>query len=118
MRREEKIELILKILGNNGWKITTQQHDKIYTRQGKVSPHLNGHYTLGKKIILKAKDYIFIDDDSLEVEEDDWQATVTLYGSGSGFLIIPILYHTITEKDKINFACRDYYVDLSNINTE
>lgn len=43
-----------------------------------------------------------------------------MYANGSGYLVIPILYHTITEKrrNKINFASRDYYVDLSYISTE
>lgn len=121
MRREEKIELILKQLGNNGWVITTDQRDKIYTRKGKISPHLNGNYVIGSKVILKDKDYIFIDsDDSLEYDVDCWNAHITLYANGSGYLVIPILYHTITEKkrNKVNFACRDYYVDLSYINTE
>lgn len=121
MRREEKIELILKHLGNNGWKITTDQHDKIYTRKGTISPHLNGTFIIGSKIILKDKDYIYIDnDESIEYDGDNWEAKVTLYASGSGYLVIPILYHTITEKkrNKINFASRDYYVDLSHINSE
>ncbi|MBO7212082.1 MAG: hypothetical protein J6V44_13930 [Methanobrevibacter sp.] len=121
MRREEKIELILKHLGNNGWKITTDQHDKIYTRKGTISPHLNGTFIIGSKIILKDKDYIYIDnDDSIGYDGDNWEAKVTLYANGSGYLVIPILYHTITEKkrNKINFASRDYYVDLSHINSE
>lgn len=121
MRREEKIELILKILGNNGWKITTEQSDKICTRQGKVSPHLNGTYIIGCKIILKDKDYIYIDaDDSIDYDGNCWEAKISLFANGSGHLVIPIIFHTITEKkrNKINFACRDYYVDLSNINTE
>ncbi len=121
MRREEKIELILKHLGNNGWKITTEQRDKIYTRKGTISPHLNGTFIIGSKIVLKDKDYIYIDnDDSIDYDGDNWEAKVTLYANGSGYLVIPILYHTITEKkrNKINFASRDYYVDLSYINTE
>lgn len=119
MRREEKIELILKQLGNNGWVITTEQRDKIYTRKGTISPHLNGNYVIGSKVILKDKDYIFIDsDDSLDYDVNCWTAHITLYANGSGYLVIPILYHTITEKNKVNFACRDYYVDLSHINTE
>ena len=121
MRREEKIELILKILGNNGWKTTTQQHDKIYTRKGTISPHLNGTYILGTKVILKDKDYIYIDtDDSIDYDGYCWEAKITLFANGNGHLFIPILYHTITEKrrNKINFASRDYSVDLSNINTE
>lgn len=121
MRREEKIELILKQLGNNGWKITTEQRDKIYTRKGTVSPHLSGHYDIGSKIVVKDKDYIYIDtDDSIDYDGSCWEAKITLYANGSGYLVIPILYHTITEKrrNKINFASRDYYVDLSYINTE
>ena len=121
MRREEKIELILKILGNNGWKITSEQRDKICTRQRKVSPHLNGTYIIGSKIILKDKDYIYIDaDDSIDYNGDYWEAKISLFANGNGHLFIPILYHTITEKrrNKINFASRDYSVDLSNINTE
>ena len=121
MRREEKIELILKHLGNNGWKTTTEQHDKIYTRKGMISPHLNGTYILGTKVILKDKDYIYIDtDDSIDYDGDCWEAKITLFANGSGHLFIPILYHTITEKrrNKINFASRDYSVDLSNYNTE
>ena len=40
--------------------------------------------------------------------------------NGSCYLVIPIIYHTITvqSRNKINFACRDYCVDLSYINTE
>lgn len=118
MRRDEKIELILKHLGKNGWLFSKEDRDRLYNSKGKIGTHLTGHYALGKKIILKSKDYIYIDDDSLELEGDDWQATVFLYANGSGFLIIPILYHTITEKDKINFGCREYYVDLTNCTTE
>lgn len=121
MRREEKIELILKILGNYGWKITTEQRDKICTRQGKVSPHLNGTYIIGSKIILKDKDYIYIDaDDSIDYNGDYWEAKISLFANGSGHLVIPILYHTITEKkrNKVNFDCREFFVDLSYINSE
>lgn len=49
MRREEKIELILKILGNNGWKLGQEDRDKLYNRKGKIASRLNGHYDLGKK---------------------------------------------------------------------
>ena len=49
---------------------------------------------------------------------DNWKSVITLYPRGYGHLIIPILYHTITEKKKINFACNVYNVDLTNINTE
>ena len=122
MRREEKIELILKILENNGWKITQEQRDKLFNKKGKVYQHLNGYFDLGTKIICKDKDYICIDgDDSiLDVEDEDnnWQTVVTLYVCGCCSLIIPIFYHTITEKNKINFACNDYYVDLTHYNTE
>ena len=121
MRREEKIELILKHLGNNGWKIPQEDREKLYNRKGKINSHLNGTFIIGNKIILKDKDYIYIDnDESIDYDGDNWQATVSLYASGSGFLVIPILYHTITEKkrNKVNFASRDYYVDLSYINTE
>ncbi len=54
----------------------------------------------------------------LLVVGDEWQIVVTLYASGSGYLIIPILYHTFTEPNKINFGCTDYYVDLIHYNTE
>lgn len=120
MRREEKIELILKVLGNNGWKLSQEDRDKLYNRKGKIDPHLSGHYDLGKKDICKDRDYIWVDgDDSIiDVEGDNWQIVTTLYASGSGYIILPILYHTITEKNKINFACNDYYVDLTNYNTE
>lgn len=120
MRREEKIELILKILGNNGWKISQEDRDKLYNRKGKINSHLNGHYDLGKKNLCKEKDYIWFesDDSVIDVVGDDWQIVVTLYASGSGYLIIPILYHTFTEPNKINFGCTDYYVDLIHYNTE
>lgn len=121
MRREEKIELILKILGNNGWKITPEQRDKICTRQGKVSQHLNGTYIIGNKVILKDKDYIYIDaDDSIDYNGDYWEAKISLFANGSGHLVIPIIFHTITEKkrNKLNFDCREYFVDLSYISTE
>ena len=121
MRREEKIELILKILGNNGWTISQEDKDKLYNRKGKINSHLNGTYVIGNKIILKDKDYIYIDtDDSIDYDGYCWEAKITLFANGSGHLFIPILYHTITEKrrNKINFASRDYSVDLSNINTE
>jgi hypothetical protein len=121
MRREEKIELILKILGNNGWKISQEERDKLYNRKGKINSHLLGSYDIGKKTICKDKDYIFIDgdEDFISIEGDYWKAVITLYPSGCGYyIIIPILYHTITEKNKINFACNDYNVDLTHINTE
>lgn len=121
MRREEKIELILKHLGNNGWKFSDEDREKLYNRKGKINSHLDGHYVIGNKIILKDKDYIYIDnDESIDYDGNCWEANITLYANGSGFLVIPILYHTITEKkrNKINFASRDYYVDLSYINTE
>lgn len=121
MRREEKIELILKHLGINGWKISEEDREKLYNRKGKIDSHLSGHYDLGNKVILKDKDYIYIDtDDSVDYDGNCWEAKITLYANGSGYLVIPILYHTITEKrrNKINFASRDYYVDLSYINTE
>ena len=119
MRREEKIELILKILGNNGWKFSQEDKDQLYTQQGKIRPHLNGNYVIGRKTVLKDNDYIFIEcDDSVEYDVDCWKANITFYANGSGYLIIPIFYHTITDKHQINFACRDYYVDLSHYNTE
>lgn len=121
MRREEKIELILKHLGINGWKSSEEDREKLYNRKGKIDSHLSGHYDLGNKVILKDKDYIYIDtDDSVDYDGNCWEAKITLYANGSGYLVIPILYHTITEKrrNKINFASRDYYVDLSYINTE
>lgn len=120
MRREEKIEIILKILGNNGWKISQEDRDKLYNRKGKIYPHLESvNYNLGKKNICKDKDYIVIEvDDSINIEGDNWQIVVTLNANGSGYLIIPILYHTITEKNKINFACTDYRLNLSHYNTE
>lgn len=120
MRREEKIELILKILGNNGWKLGQEDRDKLYNKKGKIDSRLNGHYDLGKKNLCKDKDYIWFegDDSIIDVVGDEWQVVATLYASGSGYLIIPILYHTLTELNKINFACTDYYVDLSHYNTE
>ena len=119
MRKEEKIELILKHLGNNGWKISQEDRDRLYNRKGKIYFNLKGTYILGNKIILKDKDYIYIDDDdSIDYDGNNWQATVTLYANGSGTLILPILYHTISEKKIINFACKDYYVDLIKYNTE
>lgn len=121
MRREEKIELILKHLGINGWKSSEEDKEKLYNRKGKINSHLSGHYDLGNKVILKDKDYIYIDtDDSVDYDGNCWEAKITLYANGSGYLVIPILYHTITEKrrNKINFASRDYYVDLTHINTE
>lgn len=119
MRREEKIELILKHIGKNGWGISQEDKDKLYNRKGKIDSHLIGNYTLGNKIICKDKDYIYIDnDESIDYDGDCWTANINLYANGSGYLIIPIPYHTITEKNKINFACRDYYVDLTHINTE
>lgn len=119
MRKVEKIELILKHLGKNGWKIPQEDSEKLYNRKGKIDSHLRGHYNLGKKIILKDKDYIYIDtDDSIDYDGNCWEAKITLYANGSGYLVIPILYHTITEKNKINFACNDYNVDLTHINTE
>lgn len=33
MRREEKIEIILKILGDNGWTISQEDRDKLYNRK-------------------------------------------------------------------------------------
>jgi len=120
MRREEKIELILKILGKNGWTISQEDKDKLYNRKGKIYSQLNGHYDLGKKNLCKEKDYIgFEGDDSvIDLVGDDWQVVTTLYASGSGYLIIPILYHILTEPNKINFGCTDYYVDLMYYNTE
>lgn len=119
MRREEKIELILKHLGNNGWKIPQEDREKLYNRKGKINSHLNGTFIIGNKIILKDKDYIYIDnDESIDYDGDNWQATVSLYASGSGYLIMPIFYHIITEKKKIIFGCNDYNVDLTTINTE
>ena len=120
MRREEKIELILKILGKNGWTISQEDKDKLYNRKGKINSQLNGHYDLGKKNLCKEKDYIgFEGDDSvIDLVGDEWQVVATLYASGSGYLIIPILYHILTEPNKINFGCTDYYVDLMYYNTE
>ena len=120
MRKEEKIELILKHLGNNGWKIPQEDRDKLYNRKGKINSHLSGSYDIGNKTICKVKDYIWFegDEDSIDIEGDNWQATISLYTSGYGFIIIPIFYHIITEKNKINFGCNDYNVDLTTINTE
>ena len=127
MRREEKLELILKILGNNGWKFPQEDKDKLYTSQGKIRQHLNGNYVIGRKTVLKDNTYIFIEcDDSVEYDVDCcveydvdcWKANITFYANGSGYLVIPIFYHTITDKRQINLACRDYYVDLSHYNTE
>ena len=120
MRREEKIELILKHLGKNGWKISQEEKDKLYNRKGKINYRLLGSYDIGYKTICKDKDYIFIDgdEDFITVEGDNWKSIITLYSSGYCYLIIPILYHTITEKNQINFACNDYNVDLTHINTE
>lgn len=120
MRKEEKIELILKILGENGWKISQEYKDKLYNNKGKIKTNLFGSYDIGYKTICKDKDYIYIegDDDSIDVEGDNWQATVTLYARGYGYLILPIIYHTITEKDIINFSCYDFNLDLTKINTE
>ena len=123
MRCEEKIELILKNLGNNGWKLSDEDREKLYNRKGKIKSHLDGYYTIGNKIILKNKDYIQIDNDESNVCDYDgncWEANINLNANGSGYLIIPIIYHIITvqRRNKINFACRDYCVDLSFINTE
>lgn len=123
MRREEKIELILKNLGNNGWKLSDEDREKLYNRKGKIKSHLDGYYTIGNKIILKNKDYIYIDnDESLDYDYDGncWEANINLNANGSCYLVIPIIYHTITvqRRNKINFACRDYCVNLSFINTE
>lgn len=123
MRCEEKIELILKHLGNNGWKFSEEDRENLYNSKGKIKSHLDGYYTIGKKIILKNKDYIYIDnDESLDYDYDGncWVANINLNANGSGYLVIPIIYHTITvqSRNKINFACRDYCVDLSCINTE
>lgn len=112
MRREEKIELILKHLRNNGWAIT----NKLYNRKGKIKSHLSGCYNLGEKKLCKQKDYIwFYIDDTIDIEENDWQIKIILDYND---LVLPILYHTITLKDKIYFSCRDYGVDLTHINTE
>ena len=121
MRREEKIELILKHLGKNGWKITSEQRDRLYNSKGKIKSNLSRYYRyiIGNKIICKDKDYIFIDgDDSIEYDRDCWTSTITLYANGCGDLILPILYHTMTGKKKIVFGCKTYYVDLTHINTE
>lgn len=120
MRKVEKIELILKHLGKNGWKISQEDRNKLYNRKGKIYSNLSGTYDIGYKTICKAKDYIFIDgdEDIIDIEGDNWKSVITLYTSGYCYLIIPILYHTITEKNIINFACNDYNVDLTHINTE
>ena len=121
MRREEKIELILKILGNNGWKFSDDDREKLYNSKGKINSHLNGTYIIGNKVILKDKDYIYIDaDDSIDYDGDCWEAKISLFANGSGHLVIPIIYHTITEKkrNKVNFDCREFFVDLSFINSE
>lgn len=120
MRKEEKIELILKYLGKNGWKISQEDRDKLCNRKGKIKSNLSGCYEVGKKNICKGKDYIWFegDDSVIELEGDNWQTTITLYTCGYCCIDIPILYHTITEKNKINFACNDYNVDLTNFNTE
>lgn len=120
MRKEEKIELILKHLGNNGWKIPQEDRDKLYNRTGKIKSNLFGGYDIGYKTICKVKDYIWFegDDSVIDIEGENWQATISLYASGYGFIIIPIFYHTITEKNVINFACNDFNVDLTTINTE
>lgn len=121
MRREEKIELILKHLGKNGWKITSEQRDRLYNSKGKIKSNLSRYYRyiIGNKIICKDKDYIFIDcDDSIEYDGNCWTSKITLYTNGCGDLILPILYHTITGKKKIVFGCKEYYVDLTSINTE
>lgn len=116
MRREEKIELILKHLGNNGWVITQEDKDKLYNRKGKIKSHLSGCYNLGKKKLCKTKDYIwFYTDDTIDVEENDWQIKIIWDYND---LVLPNLYHMITLKDNINFACKDYIVNLTHINTE
>lgn len=114
MRREEKIELILKHLKNNGWTIT----NKLYNRKGKIKSHLSGSYNLGKKKLCKEKDYIgFYTNGTIYTEENDWQIVI-IFWDCNDHLVLPILYHTITLKDKIYFSCRDYIVDLTHINTE
>lgn len=120
MRKEEKIELILKHLGNNGWKIPQKYRDKLYNRTGKIKSNLFGGYDIGYKTICKDKHYICFegDNDSIDIKGENWQVTVTFYARGYGYLILPILYHTITEKNVINFACNDFNVDLTTINTE
>ena len=120
MRRDEKIELILKHLGNNGWKVPQEEREKLYNRKGKINSHLSGYYEIGKKNICKEKDYIWFegDDSVIDLDGDNWQATITLYTRGYGYLIMPIFYHIITEKKKIIFGCNDYNVDLTTINTE
>ena len=120
MRKEEKIELILKHLGANGWKFPQEERDKLYGRKGKIKSNLLGSYDIGYKTVCKDKNYICFegDDESIDIEGDNWQAIVTFYARGYGYLILPILYHTITEKNVINFACHDFNVDLTTINTE
>lgn len=120
MRKEEKIEVFLKHLGLNGWKIDQEDVDRLRSKSGKIRRDLSGHYDLGKKIVCKENDYIWFygDDSYIDVEDENWITTITLYASGSGYLILPLLYHSTTEKDKINFDCRDYYVDLTHYNTE
>ena len=120
MRKEEKIELILNLLGKNGWKISQEDRDKLYGRKGKIKSNLLGSYDIGYKTVCKDKNYICFegDDESIDIEGDNWQAIVTFYARGYGYLILPILYHTITEKNVINFACHDFNVDLTTINTE
>lgn len=116
MRREEKIELILKHLGRNGWKFSQEERDKLYNRKGKIKSPQRESYNLGKKKLCKEKDYIwFYIDDTIDIEENNWQIKIILDYKD---LVLPILYHTITLKDKIYFSCRDYIVDLSHINTE
>lgn len=116
MRREEKIELILKHLGNNGWVITQEDKDKLYNHKGKIKSHLRGSYNLGKKKLCKTKDYIGFDTDyTINAVENDWQIEIIFDYND---LVLPILYHMITLKDKIEFACKDYRFDLMHINTE
>ena len=115
------VGLLASIYGalNSGPDLSQEDKDKLYTQQGKIRPHLNGNYVIGRKTVLKDNTYIFIEcDDSVEYDVDCWKANITFYANGSGYLIIPIFYHTITDKHQINFACRDYYVDLSHYNTE
>lgn len=116
MRREEKNELILKHLGRNGWKFSQEERDKLYNGKGKIKSHLSGCYNLGEKKLCKEKDYIwFYTDNPIDIEENDWQIKIKW---DCDDLVLPILYHTITLKDKIYFSCRDYIVNLSHINTE
>lgn len=104
----------------NGWKFPQEYRDKLYNNKGKIYSHLNGSYVIGYKTICKDKDYICFegDEDSIDIKGENWQATVTFYARGYGYLILPILYHTITGKNVINFACHDFNVDLTTINTE